>query len=307
MSTSPESYLLTEKINTDSVDIDLKSSAEIVSIFQQEDRKVFVAVEEQSPAIATAIDMVVAAFRDGGRLLYIGAGTSGRLGVLDSSECPPTFNTEAGQVQGLIAGGDRALRRSVESAEDNPKMGRQAIRNSAVSNVDVVVGIASSGRTPYVLGGLEQAHQLQAKTILICCVPTSSKDTATDCIDHYIRLQVGPEIIAGSTRLKAGTATKLVLNMLTTGAMIQTGRVYGNLMVDLQANNNKIRDRALRIVMTVTGCELKSAETALNQTNGRVKEAIVCLIRGVNVPTAIKLLKAEGGFLRAVLTTSDPS
>ena len=301
------SYLLTEQENEDSVDIDLKSSAEIVSIFQKEDQKVLSAVEEQASAIATAIDMVVVAFRNGGRLLYMGAGTSGRLGVLDSSECPPTFNTEPGQIQGLIAGGDQALRRSVETAEDSHKMGSQVIRDHSVSNVDIVVGIASSGRTPYVLGGLEQAHLLQAQTILICCVPSSPSDADISYINHYIRPQVGPEIIAGSTRLKAGTATKSVLNMLTTGAMIQTGRVYGNLMVNMQASNSKIRDRAVRTVMSITGCERPTAESALNQTDGRVKEAIVCLIRGVDVSIANELLEAENGFLRPVLTNPDAS
>ena len=296
--------LLTEQRNPNSVDIDLKSSAEIVEIFQQEDRKVLAAIEAESTSIATAIDLIAEVLRNNGRLFYIGAGTSGRLGVLDASECPPTFSTEPGQVQGLIAGGNRALKSSVEAAEDPPEAGRQVILAHLVSAADIVVGIAASGRTPYVLGGLQQAYDLGAKTVLLCCAPPPerfSQPSEMSFVDHWIAPPVGPEVVTGSTRLKAGPATKLVLNMLTTGAMIQTGRVYGNLMVDLQASNHKIKDRALRIVMEITGCQREQAEVALVEAEGQTKVAIVCLIRGIDPHTAAAQLESQNGFLRAVL------
>ena len=301
--------LLTEQRNLNSVDIDLKSSAEIVEIFQQEDRKVLAAIEAESTSIATAIDLIAEVLRNDGRLFYIGAGTSGRLGVLDASECPPTFSTEPGQIQGLIAGGNRALRSSVEAAEDRPEAGRQAILDHLVSKADIVVGITASGRTPYVLGGLQQAHDLGAKTILLCCaLPPGrfSQSSEMSFVDHWITPQVGPEVVTGSTRLKAGTATKLVLNMLTTGAMIQTGRVYDNLMVDLQASNHKIKDRALRILMEITGCQRAQAEVALVEADGQTKVAVVCLVRDVDPQTAVALLESQNGFLRAVLEGARP-
>ena len=222
----------TEERNPNSTDIDLKSTSEIVRIFHEEDQKAVVAVAAESDAIAHAIDLCVDAFRAGGRLFYVGAGTSGRLAVLDASECPPTFSTPPEMVQGIIAGGDVALRRSIEGEEDKPESGALAIRERQLTPQDVLVGIASSGRTPYVIGALEEAHTIGATTMFLCCVPPPTQ--LKRWVTHFITPIVGPEIITGSTRLKAGTATKLVLNMLTTASMIKLGKVYNNLMVDVQ-------------------------------------------------------------------------
>ena len=289
----------TEQRNLNSTDIDLKSISEIVRVFHEEDRKVVAAVEAESDAIARAIDLCVAAFRAGGRLFYVGAGTSGRLGVLDASECPPTFSTSPEMVQGIIAGGDVALRRSVEGEEDKPERGAQAIRERELTPEDVLVGIASSGRTPYVIGALKEAHAIGATTIFLCCVqpPEQLKEWVT----HFITPIVGPEIITGSTRLKAGTATKLVLNMLTTVSMIKLGKVYDNLMVDVHASNAKLVARSIRIVQAVTGVDPAVAETTLAEASGRAKLAIVMLAAGLNPTDASALLERNSGFLRKIL------
>lgn len=289
----------TEQQNLNSVDIDLKSTSEIVRIFHEEDRKAMEAVEAESEAIADAIELCVAAFRTGGRLFYVGAGTSGRLGVLDASECPPTFSTSPEMVQGIIAGGDIALRRSVEGEEDKPDSGMRAVRERHLTSQDVLVGIASSGRTPYVIGALEEAHTIGATTIFLCCVPPSEE--LKSWVTHFITPIVGPEIIAGSTRLKAGTATKLVLNMLTTASMIKLGKVYNNLMVDVHASNTKLVARSIRIVQAVTGVDAAVAEAALARAEGRAKLAIVMLAKGVNLTDANTLLEKHGGFLRQIL------
>ncbi len=289
----------TEQRNPNSIDIDLKSTSEIVRIFHEEDKKAIAAVETASDAIAHAIDLCVAAFRSGGRLFYVGAGTSGRLGVLDASECPPTFSTSPEMVQGIIAGGDVALRRSVEGEEDKPESGAAAIRERQLTPEDILVGIASSGRTPYVIGALKEAHAIGATTIFLCCVPPPAHLKA--CVTHFITPIVGPEIITGSTRLKAGTATKLVLNMLTTAAMINLGKVYNNLMVDVHASNTKLVARSLRIVQTVTGVDAAAAEAALTQAGGRAKLAIVMLAKGLNPIDANALLEKHSGFLRHIL------
>ena len=293
------SKLITEQRNPHSIDIDLKSTEEILQIFHEEDRKTLAAVEAESTAIAHGITLITEAFRRGARLFYIGAGTSGRLGVLDASECPPTFSTPPSMVQGIIAGGDRALRRSVEAAEDEPEAGTQALRNHGVTSQDVVVGIAGSGRTPYVIGALEEAHRIGAKTIFLCCTPPA--DSLKAFVDVFIVPIVGPEIITGSTRLKTGTATKLVLNMLTTISMIQIGKVYNNLMVDIQASNAKLIDRGARIIMEVAGTDYATAETALERADGSAKIAIVMLVNGVNRTEAVALLDKNDGFLRRVL------
>ena len=294
------SKLITEQRNPNSADIDLKSTEEILRIFHEEDRKALVAVEAESASIAQGIRLITEAFRRGGRLFYIGAGTSGRLGVLDASECPPTFSTSPDLVQGIIAGGDRALRRSVEAAEDKPEAGAQALRDQGVTGFDVVVGIASSGRTPYVHGALEEAHRIGAKTIFLCCTPPAHKLKAF--VDVCIAPVVGPEIITGSTRLKAGTATKLVLNMLTTVSMIQIGKVHNNLMVDIQASSNaKLVDRGARIIMEVAGTDYATAQTALERADGSAKTAIIMLVKGVNRREAVALLERNDGFLRRVL------
>ena len=289
----------TEQQNLNSVDIDLKSISEIVRIFHEEDQKAIRAVEAESEAIAHAIELCVAAFRTGGRLFYVGAGTSGRLGVLDASECPPTFSTPPEMVQGIIAGGNVALRRSVEGEEDESERGAFAVRERQLTAQDVLVGIASSGRTPYVIGALREAYTIGATTIFFCCVPPPEQ--LKGWVTHFITPIVGPEIIAGSTRLKAGTATKLVLNMLTTISMIKLGKVYNNLMVDVHASNTKLVARGIRIVQAVTGVDTEVAEEALTRAGGRAKLAIVMLVKGLNPTDANTLLEEHGGFLRQIL------
>ena len=299
--TEPQGIIkITEQQNLNSVDIDLKSTSEIVQIFHEEDRKAIKAVEAESEAIAHAIELCVAAFRVGGRLFYVGAGTSGRLGVLDASECPPTFSTPPEMVQGIIAGGDAALRRSVEGEEDKPEKGALAVRERQFTSDDVLVGIASSGRTPYVIGALGEAHTIGATTIFLCCVPPPEQ--LKGWVTHFITPIVGPEIIAGSTRLKAGTATKLVLNMLTTVSMIKLGKVYNNLMVDVHASNTKLVERSIRIVQAVTGVDTELAEEALTQAGGRAKLAIVMLAKELNPTDANTLLEEHEGFLRQILS-----
>ncbi len=289
----------TEQRNLNSTDIDLKSTSEIVRVFHEEDKKAIAAVEAESEAIAHAIDLCVTAFQSGGRLFYVGAGTSGRLGVLDASECPPTFSTPPEMVQGIIAGGDVALRRSVEGEEDKHERGAHAIRERQLTPQDVLVGIASSGRTPYVIGALKEAHAIGATTIFLCCVPPPEK--LKGWVTHFITPIVGPEIITGSTRLKAGTATKLVLNMLTTVSMIKLGKVYNNLMVDVNASNTKLVARSTRIVQTVTGVDAATAEAALARADGRAKLAIVMLAKGLNPTDANALLEKHSGFMRHIL------
>lgn len=292
--------MITEQQNPNSTDIDLKSIAEIVDIFHQEDRKAVEAVAAESNAITLAIEVIVDAFQQGGRLFYIGAGTSGRLGVLDASECPPTFSTEPEMVQGIIAGGDIALRKSVEGEEDKPENGLKTIRDHKLTQKDVLVGIASSGRTPYVLGALKEAHRIGAKTIFLSCVPPAAElDTY---VDHFITPIVGPEIITGSTRLKAGTATKLVLNMLTSISMIKLGKVYNNLMVDVKTSNTKLVDRSIRIIQSVTGVDEKSANAVLEESGESAKIAIVMLIKGIKKSEAVDLLEEHQGFLRPILS-----
>ena len=289
----------TESRNLDSTNIDLKSTSEIVQIFHEEDRKAVAAVEAESEAIAHAIELCVDAFRIGGRLFYVGAGTSGRLGVLDASECPPTFSTPPEMVQGIIAGGDVALRRSVEGEEDKPESGARAVRERQLTLRDVIVGIASSGRTPYVIGALKEAHTIGATTMFLCCVPPPEQ--LREWVTHFITPIVGPEIIAGSTRLKAGTATKLVLNMLTTVSMIKLGKVYNNLMVDVHASNTKLVERSIRIVQAITGVDAATAEAALVEAGGRAKLAIVMLAEELNATDASGLLEKHSGFLRQIL------
>ena len=293
------SELITEHRNPNSLDIDLKSTEEIVEIFHEENQKLLASVEAVSGSITQGVELITDTFRRDGRLFYIGAGTSGRLGVLDASECPPTFSTHPDMVQGIIAGGDHALRRSVEAAEDKPEMGAQAIRERGVAEQDVLVGIASSGYTPYVIGALKEAHRLGAKTIFLCCSPAA--DVLREFVDVCIAPIVGPEIITGSTRLKAGTATKLVLNMLSTISMIKIGKVYNNLMVDLQSSNAKLTDRGIRIIVEVTGADFDTAQEALTRAGGSVKTAIVMLAAGVGYDDAVSRLEAQAGVLRSVL------
>jgi len=264
--------LPTEARNPNSTHIDELSTLEMLTVINREDQTVALAVERELPQIARAVDAIAERFGRGGRLFYIGAGTSGRLGVLDASECPPTFSVDAELVQGVIAGGDAALRLSSEHSEDVPELGEQDLkaRGFAAAAPDTLVGIAASGRTPYVLGAMEYARSLGALTIALTCVPGSAMERVAEIT---IAPVTGPEVITGSTRLKAGTATKLVLNMLSTGVMIRTGAVYGNLMVNVKPTNAKLVDRAQRIIMAATGCGREEAARLLEEA-GSVKAAI---------------------------------
>lgn len=288
----------TEARNTASGTIDSLSSLQIVELMNSEDAMVAAAVRTQSTSIAAAIDVVAEAFRNGGRLIYIGAGTSGRLGVLDASECPPTFSVPRSMVVGLIAGGPSALTSAIEGAEDRAEQGRADLENISLTARDVVMGIAASGRTPYVLGGLQFAREIGATTIGFACNDDSALIPLSDIM---IAPVVGPEVITGSTRLKAGTATKMVLNMLTTGAMVRIGKTFGNLMVDLTASNEKLRDRSQRIVSDLTGLSSEAAQKLLSECSHQVKTAIVVHHRKLTPEAAREQLKQCNGHLRNAL------
>jgi len=290
--------LLTEQRNEASRSIDQLSTAEMLQVINREDAAVAAAVAEEVPHIAQAVDAVVAAMRRGGRLFYIGAGTSGRLGVLDASECPPTFNVPADWVQGIIAGGEKALSRATEASEDDPALGAADLMAKGFREGDVLAGIAASGRTPYVLGAIERAKQLGTVTIGISCVPGSQLATAAQIA---ITPASGPEVIAGSTRLKAGTATKLVLNMLTTGTFIRMGYVYGNLMVNVEPKNEKLRDRALRIITAAGGVTAEHAERLLQQANDSVQTALVMQLAQVDRTAAERRISAAKGNIREAI------
>lgn len=298
--------LSTEQRNPASMDVDARSISEILSIINTEDQKVALAVQSQIPYIAQAVELVVHAFQHSGRLVYVGAGTSGRLGVLDAAECPPTFGTKPDMVQGMIAGGEQAMFRAQEGAEDKEKNGAHDIDKKDVNNYDVVCGIAASLRTPYVVGAVKQAKQRGAKIIYIT---TNSRikfdepeflDLKT-IIDVAICPEVGPEVIMGSTRMKSGTAQKLVLNMITTTAMIRLGKVFENMMVDLQMTNQKLYERAKRIVMTVTGVSYEEAEKVLTEANYHVKSALVIIQAKVGLEEATTRLAHANGFVRAAI------
>lgn len=291
------SNLLTEAPNPSSAAIDSLSTLKILEVINAADREVAPAVAREVSNIAKAVDAIAQRLETGGRLFYIGAGTSGRLGVLDASECPPTFNTPAELVQGLIAGGDGALRHSIEKAEDDPEQAKHDLKQAGLSSGDVVVGIAASGRTPYVLGGLDFAGSLGALTIGLSCTPDSEVARAADIA---ITPVTGPEIIAGSTRMRAGTATKLVLNMLSTGVMIRLGYVYGNLMVNVQPTNEKLTDRARRIISAITGVSYDEASRLLSEA-GAVGTAIVMHKRELSRSEAEAELAAAKGRLRIAL------
>lgn len=289
----------TERRNPRSVDIDELDPAGLVDLFVAEDADVPLAVGRARAPIADAIARIEAAFRAGHRLFYVGAGTSGRLGVLDASECPPTFGTDPEMVQGIIAGGEAALTRSIEGAEDDPAAGAAALEARGVTTGDVVCGIAASGSTPFVFGALESARRLGATTVFLTCA--TPRPEAAALADVLIHVDVGPELVTGSTRLKAGTATKLVLNMLTTGALIRTGKTYGNLMVDLQARNAKLHDRGERIVMEVLGVDRAAARAAIDAALGSVRTAIVMLRFGIDRTEAEARLADADRHLRALL------
>lgn len=289
------SKMMTETRNPNTMDLDQMSALEIVTAMNREDRRVPEGIEPELPRIAAVVEAVEAAFRKGGRLFYLGAGTSGRLGVLDASECPPTFGVDPGMVVGLIAGGDRALRFPIEGAEDSRELGRRDLEEHNLTADDVVVGIAASGRTPYVLGALEYARSLGCTTAAIACNKNSAVGLAADIA---IEAQVGPEVLTGSTRLKAGTAQKMILNMISTGAMVRIGKAYHNLMVDVVQSNEKLQTRAENIVMEATGVDRAEARTAIDAAGGKVKLAITMILTGKEADQAQQLLEQAGGRVR---------
>ncbi|HHI5410678.1 TPA: N-acetylmuramic acid 6-phosphate etherase [Vibrio metoecus] len=292
------SHLVSEGRNPDTMDIDLLSSQEIVERLNQQDKQVPLAVEAVLPQIAQAVDKITAAFKQGGRLIYLGAGTSGRLGVLDASECPPTFGVSDQMVIGLIAGGKEAMFTAQEGAEDNATLGAHDLQQIDFSSKDVLVGIAASGRTPYVIGALEYANDLGATTIALSCNPDSP---IAEIAQIAISPVVGPEALTGSTRLKSGTAQKLVLNMLTTASMIRLGKSYQNLMVDVRATNRKLIARAVRIVMQATDCQREEAEALLKESHNNAKLAILMHLTGMNYEQATAKLSQSDGFLRRTM------
>lgn len=290
--------LVSESRNPATMNLDEMTTLEMVASFNHEDSKVPEAIRAVLSEVAQAVDMAAASFKAGGRLIYLGAGTSGRLGVLDASECPPTFGVPHGLVVGLIAGGPGALLKAVEGAEDSEELGVTDLKNLQITPADTVVGLAASGRTPYVIGALRYARELGCATVAISCNPDSP-------IAHEAQVAispvVGPEALTGSTRLKSGTAQKLVLNMISTGAMVKNGKVYQNLMVDVKATNVKLVDRACRIVVEATGAARADAEAALTQTEFEVKPAILMILANISAQEAIQRLTAHHGFLRAAL------
>jgi len=286
--------LLTEQRNPATMDIDRKDVIEILKIINSEDKKVPYAVEKEIPNIAKAVDLVVDRFKIGGRLFYVGAGTSGRLGVIDAAECPPTFNTPPYLVQAIIAGGRKAVWRSIEGAEDNYEDGKKAIIDKKVSSKDVVIGLSTSGRTPFVMAALLEAKKVGAKTIAISTTPHSKIRRIADVA---ITPLVGPEVIAGSTRMKAGTAEKLILNMISTTAMIKIGKVYSNLMIDLKPVSEKLESRARRILKTLTGVDSKTAYDIFKQAGRNLKTALVMIKADTNREIARKALKKSSGIV----------
>lgn len=292
------SQMITEGRNPASQNIDELSTEAMLRVINDEDKKVALAVEAIVPQIAAAVDAIFAAFQAGGRLVYCGAGTSGRLGILDASECPPTFGTPREQVIGLIAGGHTAILQAVENAEDNREQGAQDLKDIHFSRHDVLVGIAASGRTPYVLGALAYANELGATTVSLTCNPGSAMSQVAAIALTPV---VGPEVVTGSSRMKAGTAQKLVLNMLTTGSMIRSGKVYGNLMVDVEATNQKLVQRQVNIVMQATDCDEATASAALTACGGHCKTAILMVLADLAADEAKALLSQHQGFIRQAL------
>jgi N-acetylmuramic acid 6-phosphate etherase len=298
--------LTTEQRNPESMKIDDCSLEDILRIINKEDKKVASIVEVQIPFIKKAVDIVVNALKDGGRLIYIGAGSSGRLGVLDAVECPPTYGTEPKSIQGVIAGGEKAMFCAQEGVEDKEENGVRDIDKIKVVKKDVVCGIAASLRTPYVMGAVKRAKKLKAHTIYITTNPRSKLDLPefaklAKAIDVAICPDVGPEVIMGSTRMKSGTAQKLVLNMITTAAMIKMGKVYENMMIDLQQTNKKLTERSKYIIMTITGVSYKDAEEYITKAKGKIKIALVMIKAGVNYNEAVKRLKIYNGFVKAAI------
>lgn len=293
--------LLTEQRNPASIDIDKKSTEEIIRIINEEDKKIAYAVEKEISKISKAVDLIVDSIKKGGRLFFIGAGTSGRLGVLEAAEIPPTFGVNSDLVQGIIAGGIEALYKSVEEVEDDRDAGIKDLLSRGFTSKDILVGISASGRTPYTIAALEFAKKIGAKTIGITCNPNSEMAKIADITIEAI---VGPEVITGSTRMKAGTAQKMILNMLTTTAMIKLGKVYENFMVDLRAVNEKLRERAKRIVMAITGISYEEADRIINMAQGNVKAAIIMIKVKVSYEEALRLLEKSEGILRKAIESA---
>ena len=290
--------LATEQSNPDSCRIDAVSTIEMLRMINREDAHAAEAVDHILPNIAKAVELTASRLRQGGRLLYIGAGTSGRLGILDAVECPPTYSTDPSLVQGIIAGGNESMFRSREGAEDSEELGKTDLQAHHLTAADVVAGISASGRTPYVVGALTYAVSCGAAVISICCTP-HSRIAACSQID--LCALTGPEVITGSTRMKAGTAQKLILNMLSTGTMVRLGKVYGNLMVDVKASNQKLEERARHIVMTATGCRRDEAAAALEQCEGRAKTAILMILLHLSADDAEETLRQSHGYIRQAL------
>jgi len=294
------STLLTEQRNPDTQTIDLANSLEIVTSINQEDKKVADRIESRLPVIADAVETISLKIKNGGRLLYFGAGTSGRLGVLDAAECPPTFGTDPALVQGFIAGGEQAMYVAQEGAEDSEEEGRAEADKRSITDNDVIVGLAASGRTPYVHGVIKEAKDRGAVTVFITTVSAEQVELSEE-VDFMIDIPVGPEVVMGSTRMKSGTAQKMVLNMLSTGAMIRLGKIYENVMVDLQLTNKKLEERAKRIVMMLTECSYDVAEGVLQEADGHVKTAIIMILTDQSKEQAQQRLKDNDGFVRASL------
>lgn len=292
------SKLVTEDRNPNTLNIDNVSTLEMIELINEEDKKVALAVGEAKESIAHAVDAIAERLSLGGRLIYIGAGTSGRLGILDASECPPTYGTPHEMVQGIIAGGYTAIFKAVEGAEDDINLAKADLIERGVSEKDIVCGVAASGRTPYVIGGMKFAKEIGA---VVICVTMNSDSEMSKIADIPISVVVGPEVIMGSTRMKAGTAQKLVLNMLTTGAMIKLGKVYGNLMVDVKASNEKLIARAKRITMMATGESEANVEKVLKAANFNVKLSILSIKTGLNITEAEKLLNENKGFVQKAI------
>lgn len=292
------SEIATEQPNPATAHIDELSTLDMLKVMNAEDQRVAKAIEPVLPIIGTVVDIIAERLKKGGRLFYIGAGTSGRLGILDAVECPPTFGTEPELVTGIIAGGMPAIFKAVEGAEDSTEFSRGDLNEYCFNAKDVLVGIAASGRTPYTLSAINYAREIGAVSVSLTCSPNSPMEEAAD---YAILVQPGPEVITGSTRLKAGTAQKLVLNMLSTGTMIRLGKVYGHLMVDVKASNKKLTERATRIVMEATGCERDTAVDALNMAGGRAKLAIFHIISGETMEVSQRLLDEADGYIGKAL------
>ncbi len=297
-------HLLTEQNNPNSQNLDELSTLEMVDVFNKEDQRTVDAIAHARTALAQAINLAAACMREGGRLFYIGAGTSGRLGVLDAAECPPTFCTPPEMVQGILAGGAAALLRSSEALEDEAEGGKEAIFDHKITKRDVVVGITAGGTTPYVHGALKAAKQCGASTVFIACVPA---DQVPADVDVDIRLIVGPEVLAGSTRLKSGTVTKMALNIISTGVMVKLGKVYGNRMVDVAVTNTKLRDRAIRILCDLTELERTAASELLDKSDLQVKVALIMHLAGLDKEKAAAVLAEHDGNLRTALAGATPT